>query len=139
MTVAGEARWVALEDVALMCRALELAPPDGVPEAFLPGVADVPRTEHAAQGALIELLGRWCRSRGPFAAAELFARYALECPECCLLPIKAQLHTASKWPWPWNVRSIPAASLPARTTFTLIYRRDIKYHSMKNRWLAMGD
>jgi ATP-dependent Lhr-like helicase len=63
----GEPRWIALEDVGRYRDALGLAPPAGVPEAFLAPVAD----------ALGGLLLRWARHHGPFLAAEPQSRWGL--------------------------------------------------------------
>jgi ATP-dependent Lhr-like helicase len=67
MHIGGEPRWVAIEDVAMYRDALGAAAPSGVPEALLaPGPAPV-------EG----LLGRFGRTHGPFATADVAARYAL--------------------------------------------------------------
>jgi ATP-dependent Lhr-like helicase len=67
MRIGGESRWVAIEDAALYRDSLGAPPPPGVPEAFLAPVA-----------APVEgLLGRFGRTHGPFATAELATRYAL--------------------------------------------------------------
>ncbi|HEX5239909.1 MAG TPA: hypothetical protein VFW20_02825, partial [Candidatus Limnocylindrales bacterium] len=65
--MAGEERWIAIEDVARYRDALGVAPPPGVPDAFL-----------APTGAALDgLLARWGRVHGPFLAAEPAARWAL--------------------------------------------------------------
>ena len=65
--VAGEKRWIAIEDAARYRDALGTALPAGVPEAFLEPVAD----------ALGDLVGRYARTHGPFVAHEPAARFAL--------------------------------------------------------------
>jgi len=65
--IAGDARWIAIEDVARYRDAVGVSAPAGVPEAFLA----------PAPGALEGLLARWARSHGPFLAAEPAARWAL--------------------------------------------------------------
>jgi ATP-dependent Lhr-like helicase len=66
--VAGEQRFVAADEAGLYRDALGAAPPGGLPEAFL---ADVP-------DALRELVARFARTHGPFATAELRARYGVD-------------------------------------------------------------
>jgi ATP-dependent Lhr-like helicase len=66
--LAGEIRLIAAEDAGLFRDALGVMPPGGLPEAFLEAVPD----------ALVALLARFARSRGPFTTAEAAARYALE-------------------------------------------------------------
>ncbi len=63
--VAGDERFIALEDVALYRDGLGVAPPPGVPTAVLGPV------EHA----LASLIRRFARTRGPFQTSELLARY----------------------------------------------------------------
>ncbi len=65
--IAGEERWVAMEDVARYRDALGVAPPPGVPAAFLAPVA----------GALDGLLARYARTHGPFTADEPALRWGL--------------------------------------------------------------
>ncbi len=67
MTIAGERRWVTVEDAALYRDALGAVPPGGLPEAVLTPV-DRP---------FEQLILRWARHRGPFLTRELAARYAL--------------------------------------------------------------
>ncbi len=67
MRVAGQPRWVAIEDVGLLHDALGCPPPPGVPAAFLEPVP----------GALDALVARYARTHGPFAASTLASRYAL--------------------------------------------------------------
>lgn len=65
--IGGEERWVALEDAARFRDGLGVVPPAGVPVALLGPVAN----------ALEALVERWARTHGPFAPAELAARWAL--------------------------------------------------------------
>jgi ATP-dependent Lhr-like helicase len=65
--IAGEDRWIAIEDVARYRDGVGVAPPVGVPEAFL-----VP-----ASAALDGLLARWARTHGPFLAPEPAHRWGL--------------------------------------------------------------
>jgi ATP-dependent helicase Lhr and Lhr-like helicase len=67
MRVAGQPRWVAIEDVGLYHDALGSLPPPGVPAAFLEPVP----------GALDALVARFARTHGPFVAAAVASRYAL--------------------------------------------------------------
>ena len=65
--VAGEERWVAVEDVALYRDALETVLPPGLPATWLEPV-DRP---------VEELLCRYAKSHGPFAAGEAARRFGL--------------------------------------------------------------
>jgi ATP-dependent Lhr-like helicase len=65
--IAGEDRWVAIEDVARYRDGVGAQPPRGVPEAFLGSVT----------GALDGLLARWARSHGPFLAVDPARRWGL--------------------------------------------------------------
>ncbi|CAN5779998.1 hypothetical protein BH24CHL6_BH24CHL6_10290 [soil metagenome] len=65
--VGGEGRWIAAEDAGRYRDALGVAPPAGVPEAFLALRPD----------ALASLVGRWARHRGPFLAREPARRWGL--------------------------------------------------------------
>ena len=65
--VAGEDRWIAVEDVARYRDALGVQPPRGVPDVFLQPTAD----------ALDSLLVRWARTHAPFTAREPAARWGL--------------------------------------------------------------
>jgi ATP-dependent helicase Lhr and Lhr-like helicase len=67
MRIAGDERWVAIEDVGRYRDGVGASPPRGVPEAFLERVT----------GALDGLLARWARSHGPFLAHEPAARWGL--------------------------------------------------------------
>jgi ATP-dependent Lhr-like helicase len=65
--VAGEQRWLAIEDAGRVRDALGAALPVGVPEVFTEPLPD----------PLGELLGRYARTHGPFAASEPAARFGL--------------------------------------------------------------
>ena len=62
--VAGQARLIAAEDAGRYRDALGVAPPRGVPDAFLEAVPD----------ALAQLVRRWARTHGPFLTGEPAAR-----------------------------------------------------------------
>jgi ATP-dependent Lhr-like helicase len=70
MTVAGEARRVAVEDVGRYRDALGAAPPPGVAAVHLEPVAQ----------PLEALAARWARTHGPFTAVELAHRLGLPMP-----------------------------------------------------------
>ncbi|WP_410588566.1 DEAD/DEAH box helicase [Amycolatopsis sp. lyj-23] len=65
--IGGSERFLAIEDAGRVRDALGTALPVGVPEAFTEPVAD----------PLGDLLSRYARSRGPFAAADAAARFGL--------------------------------------------------------------
>jgi ATP-dependent Lhr-like helicase len=65
--IAGEERFVAIEDAGRIRDALGTALPVGVPEAFTEPVPD----------PLGDLVLRWARTHGPFTAAELARRFGL--------------------------------------------------------------
>ncbi|WP_346540129.1 ATP-dependent helicase [Micromonospora sp. DPT] len=65
--VAGEDRWVVVEDAARLRDALGVALPVGVAEAYLTPVAD----------PLGDLVARYARTHGPFAATTCAARFGL--------------------------------------------------------------
>ncbi|MFC4091794.1 ATP-dependent helicase [Micromonospora sp. GCM10011541] len=65
--IAGEERWVGVEDAARLRDALGVALPVGVAEAYLTPVAD----------PLGDLVARYARTHGPFAAATCAARFGL--------------------------------------------------------------
>ncbi len=65
--VAGEDRWIAIEDAGRYRDALGVALPVGVPEAFTAPVDD----------PLAELVGRYARTHGPFGFAEVAVRFGL--------------------------------------------------------------
>jgi ATP-dependent helicase Lhr and Lhr-like helicase len=65
--VAGRDAWIAIEDAGLYRDAIGTSPPGGVPAVFL---APVEQPVEA-------LLMRWARTHGPFATAEIAARFDL--------------------------------------------------------------
>ncbi|HYN95488.1 MAG TPA: DEAD/DEAH box helicase, partial [Pilimelia sp.] len=65
--LAGAERWLAVEDAGRVRDALGVAPPVGVPEAYLEPVAD----------PLGDLVARYARTSGPFTAAACAARFGL--------------------------------------------------------------
>jgi ATP-dependent Lhr-like helicase len=67
VAVAGQRRLIAAEDAGLYRDALGVMPPSGVPDAFLQPVED----------ALLRLLRRYARHRGPFLAHEPAERFGL--------------------------------------------------------------
>jgi ATP-dependent Lhr-like helicase len=65
--IAGEARWIAIEDAGRVRDALGVALPVGVPVAHLEPVAD----------PLGDLVARYARTHGPFHASTCAARFGL--------------------------------------------------------------
>ncbi len=65
--IAGEQRWIAIEDAGRMRDALGVALPVGVAEAYTAPVAD----------PLGDLVARYARTHGPFTAAACAARFGL--------------------------------------------------------------
>ncbi len=65
--ISGEARWAAIEDAGRLRDALGVPLPVGVPAAFTEPVAD----------PLGDLVARYARCHGPFAAADVARRYGL--------------------------------------------------------------
>jgi ATP-dependent Lhr-like helicase len=65
--IAGDDRWIAIEDVARYRDGVGVAPPTGVPDAFL----------EPASGALDGLLARYARTHGPFVTVEPARRWGL--------------------------------------------------------------
>ena len=65
--IAGEQRWVGVEDAGRLRDALGVAMPVGVPDAFLEPVAD----------PLGDLVSRYARTHGPFVASDVAVRYGL--------------------------------------------------------------
>ncbi|MBA4347095.1 MAG: ATP-dependent helicase, partial [Microbacterium sp.] len=66
-TIAGDARWVGVEDAARLRDALGTPIPHGVPSAFLEPVPD----------PVGDLVARFARTRTPFAASDVASRYGL--------------------------------------------------------------
>ncbi|MFI5842255.1 DEAD/DEAH box helicase [Catenuloplanes sp. NPDC051500] len=65
--IAGEERWIGIEDAGRVRDALGVALPVGLPEAFLAPAAD----------PLGDLVARYARTHGPFSAATCAARFGL--------------------------------------------------------------
>ena len=65
--IAGEDRWIAIEDAGRYRDAVGVAPPPGVPEAFLGPVT----------AALEGLLARYARTHGPFLSPDPARRWGL--------------------------------------------------------------
>ncbi len=65
--IAGEERWIAIEDVARFRDGVGVSAPPGVPQAFLAPAA----------GALDGLLARYARTHGPFLGSEPARRWGL--------------------------------------------------------------
>ncbi|MFI5931177.1 ATP-dependent helicase [Actinoplanes sp. NPDC051494] len=65
--VAGQERWIGIEDAGRYRDALGVALPVGIPEAYLEPVTD----------PLGDLVARYARTHGPFAAATAAARFGL--------------------------------------------------------------
>ncbi len=65
----GEERWIDAADAGLYRDALGVAPPGGLPAAFLDDVPD----------ALARMLRRYAATHGPFTTEELRARYLVDC------------------------------------------------------------
>ena len=67
VTMGGETRWAAIEDVARLRDGLGVQPPPGVPHVFLEPVED----------PLGDVVGRYARTHGPFLATEAAAALGL--------------------------------------------------------------
>ena len=65
--IAGDDRWIAVEDVARYRDGVGIAPPVGIPAAFLGPTV----------GALDGLLSRWARTHGPFLTPDPARRWGL--------------------------------------------------------------
>lgn len=65
--IASESRYAAAEDTARLRDALGVAPPAGLPDAFLHSVAE----------PLVDLVSRYARTHVPFTVAEVAARFGL--------------------------------------------------------------
>ncbi len=65
--IAGEERWIGIDDAGRYRDALGVALPVGLPDAYLTPVAD----------PLGDLVARYARTHGPFAAATCAARFGL--------------------------------------------------------------
>ncbi len=82
LRIAGVERWIAAEDAALYRDALGVAPPSGVPDAFLLPV----------ERPLEELFKRFARHHGPFLTRDLAARFDLR--DAQILPVLEALESA---------------------------------------------
>jgi ATP-dependent helicase Lhr and Lhr-like helicase len=71
VTVSGDETLIAAQDAGRYRDAFGAMPPGGLPDAFLEPVAD----------ALLSVVLRYARTRGPFTTAELAGRYGLELRE----------------------------------------------------------
>jgi ATP-dependent helicase Lhr and Lhr-like helicase len=67
--LAGEERWIDAADAGLYRDALGVAPPGGLPAAFLEDVPD----------AMLRLVRRYAATHGPFTPPDLRARYGIDC------------------------------------------------------------
>src|SRR5262249_51923281 len=65
--IAGQARWIPIEDAGRVRDALGVALPVGIADAYTAAVAD----------PLGDLVARYARTHGPFAAATCAARFGL--------------------------------------------------------------
>jgi ATP-dependent helicase Lhr and Lhr-like helicase len=65
----GEERWIDAADAGMYRDALGVAPPGGLPAAFIEDVPD----------ALARVLRRYASTHGPFTTGELRARYGVDC------------------------------------------------------------
>ncbi len=66
--LAGEVRWIDAADAGLYRDALGVAPPGGLPAAFLEDIPD----------PLARLLIRYAATHGPFTSADLHGRYGID-------------------------------------------------------------
>jgi ATP-dependent Lhr-like helicase len=66
--VGRQERYIAADEAGLYSDALGVAPPGGLPDAFIAEVPD----------ALRELIARYARTHGPFSTEELHARYGVD-------------------------------------------------------------
>jgi ATP-dependent Lhr-like helicase len=66
--VGGQERWIPASDAGLYRDALGVAPPGGLPAAFIEDVPD----------ALLQLARRYAATHGPFTTDELRARYGID-------------------------------------------------------------
>ncbi|HTW12998.1 MAG TPA: DEAD/DEAH box helicase, partial [Solirubrobacteraceae bacterium] len=110
--VGGEQRWIAAADAGLYRDALGVAPPGGLPEAFLEDV----------EGALVKLVSRYAATHGPFLSADLRTRYGVDTAAALLALeregelVQAELRpggTDREWCHPDVLRRIRRASLAA--------------------------
>ena len=67
LTIAGERRYIAAEDMGRYRDAIGIPPPQGLPEAFLEYIRD----------PLGDLVARFARTHGPFAPIDIAQRYGI--------------------------------------------------------------
>ena len=67
VSIAGETRWIAMEDAGRVRDALGIPAPSEAPEALLAPAAD----------PMGDLVGRYARTHGPFVAADVAARFGV--------------------------------------------------------------
>jgi ATP-dependent Lhr-like helicase len=110
LRIAGEERFIDAADAGLYRDALGVAPPDGLPPAFLEHVPD----------ALLRLVRRYAATHGPFTSAEVGARYgadaapALRALERAGTVVRGELRpggSAREWCDPEVLRRLRRASL----------------------------
>jgi ATP-dependent helicase Lhr and Lhr-like helicase len=75
--IAGENRWIAVEDAARYRDALGVMVPSGLPNALLVWEGGNPADDADPAGALGSLLVRYARTHGPFTTDDLVQRYHL--------------------------------------------------------------
>lgn len=80
VSIAGQTRWIAVEDASLYRDALQVQLPAGIPASLL---AERPRSVE-------ELFARFARTHGPFTVAQLCQRFALQ--PALVEPVLALLH-----------------------------------------------
>ena len=82
--IAGEARFIAVEDAARYRDALGIPLPPGLPEVWL----------ETASEPLLSLVRRYARTHGPFTTAEVAARFAIQPTR--IEPLLRGLHSEGK-------------------------------------------
>ena len=84
--VAGEDRFIAVEDAGRYAEALGAHVPPGLPDAFLAWTGGDPADPSDPDGALGSLIGRFARTHGPFTTDEVAERFAVsrDIAERCL-------------------------------------------------------
>jgi ATP-dependent helicase Lhr and Lhr-like helicase len=82
--LAGEARFIAVEDAARYRDALGIPLPPGLPEVWLESAAD----------PLLSIVRRYARTHGPFTTAEVAARFGVEPSR--VEPLLRALHSEGK-------------------------------------------
>ena len=82
--LAGEARFIAVEDAARYRDALSIPLPPGLPEVWL----------EASPDSLLSIVRRYARTHGPFTTAEVASRFAIEPSR--IEPLLRALHSEGK-------------------------------------------